>query len=119
MSREIGKLYEEKAVSFLKSQGYEILERNFTTPLGELDIIAQHKNYLVFLEVKYRKSDFGGLPQEAVTRRKQRRLARAALIYLKSKGYQQPPNIRFDVLAVSGRELEIIPDAFKVSDFWY
>jgi putative endonuclease len=119
MSRELGKLYEEKAAAFLAGCGYEILARNFTTRWGELDIVARQKNYLVFLEVKYRQNDFAGLPQEAVNKYKQNRLARAAMIFLKSHPALQELDIRFDILAISGDKYEIIPDAFAVADFWY
>lgn len=60
--REIGTVYENKAVLFLQEKGFQILERNFYTRFGEIDIIAMDRDYLVFVEVKYRKGLIGGRP---------------------------------------------------------
>jgi putative endonuclease len=82
----LGRAGERQAVKFLKEKGYKILETNFSLkPLGEIDIIARFKNIICFIEVKTRRSLSYGAPYEAVDRRKQFRLSRLALAYLKSK----------------------------------
>ena len=72
-NRLVGKVSEEKAVKFLKKKGYKILEQNYVNNIGEIDIIAKHKGIYVFVEVKYRESDYFGLPREAVNEYKQRK----------------------------------------------
>ena len=79
---KLGRRGEAIAVSFLKRQGYKIIERNYRSKLGEIDIIAREKDNIVFVEVKTRRSDDFGLPQEAVSYRKQYRLTKIALGYL-------------------------------------
>src|SRR6185369_17988871 len=79
---------------------YYILARSLDSPLGELDIVAVDGRTVVFVEVKTRRSDDAGRPEEAVDQLKQHRMTQAALAYLKSKrllGYAS----RFDVIAVT------------------
>ncbi len=113
--RQLGDKGEDLAAAALKKQGYKILERNFTTPLGEIDLIARHQGCLVFIEVKTRKSLRFGRPEEAVTPTKQRRLQRLAEYYLKQKRLKEQP-LRFDVVAITltgeGPLIEIIHEAF-------
>lgn len=113
--RTLGQDGEELAWRTLKRQGYKILERNYTTPLGEIDLIAQHRGVLVFVEVKTRQVQTFGSAREAITARKQARLSRLAQYYLKQK-HLAPPEMRFDVVAITikGDEtrVEIIPHAF-------
>jgi putative endonuclease len=113
--RNLGQAGEELAWRTLKRQGYKILERNYTTPLGEIDLIAQHRGVLVFVEVKTRQVQAFGRAREAVSSRKQARLSRLAQYYLKQKRLG-PREIRFDVVAITiqGQEtqVEIIPHAF-------
>ncbi|MDI3542652.1 MAG: putative endonuclease [Candidatus Atribacteria bacterium] len=79
----------------------DILETNFRSPWGEIDIIAKDRDTWVFLEVKMRESLKAGLPEEAVTKEKQNKIRRSALFYLQRKGYN-PEEVcfRFDVLAI-------------------
>jgi putative transposase len=113
--RQLGDHGEDLAAVTLKKNGYKILERNYTTPLGEIDLIARQGKTLVFVEVKTRKSLRFGSPQEAVSLNKQKRLRRLADYYLKQKRLQEIP-VRFDVVAVTlaedGPDVEIIPNAF-------
>lgn len=114
----LGRWGEEAAAGFLRRQGMKILERNLRTPVGEIDLIARQGPYLVFVEVKTRRSDAFGAPQEAVGPVKQRQIVRAAQWYLgsgKGKGLQP----RFDVVAVrpgpqGAAVVEHIPDAFGI-----
>jgi putative endonuclease len=112
----LGKIGEKEAVRYLKKRGYRILDRNFRTPLGEIDIVAQDGNQLVFIEVKTRSSDAFGEPFEAVHKSKQRRLKRLALLYIKQRGKEDMP-VRFDVVSVkidNTREVNHIEGAFEV-----
>lgn len=101
--REKGKIGEEVAIEFLKSRGYDILEQNYYYNHGEIDIIATENETLVFVEVKSRRSEKFGEPQESVTPKKQELLRRTA------EGYVAERNItdrecRFDVVAVMFRD---------------
>jgi len=78
---EFGKAAENSAARFLKSKGYKILERNYKNKFGEIDIIAEHKGVISFLEVKARHSLGLGMPQEAVTASKQRQISKVAVYY--------------------------------------
>ncbi|MGR6836586.1 YraN family protein [Syntrophomonas erecta] len=99
MKKRLGKKGEDLAVSFLTNQGYRILERNYYTRFGELDIICTRGGHIIFIEVKTRTSERFGTPEEAVTPHKIEHIRRAALSYLSQckSGYSQ---IRFDVIAV-------------------
>jgi putative endonuclease len=97
--QNLGKRGEDLAAGYLENRGYTILARNHHTPLGELDIIACDRRYLLFVEVKTRRSTAFGTPAEAVGAHKQRQILRAAQWYLASARYPglQP---RFDVISV-------------------
>ena len=110
--RKVGAEQEEKACTFLQSKGLKILERNYYTRQGEIDIIAKDACALVFVEVKYRKSISAGLPQEAVDRKKQRRISRAAAHYLSFHRLPFFTPCRFDVIAICDEEILWIPNAF-------
>ena len=113
---KLGQRGEGIALSFLKTKGYEIIERNYKTPLGEIDIIARDSDVLVFVEVKTRESIEFGLPFESVNRKKRRKIAGVALSYLRR--YDDLPPCRFDVLSIYYRngdpEFMLIKDAFEV-----
>lgn len=104
------------AIQFLHKNGYQILEQNYKTPVGEIDIIASEAETLVFIEVKTRKSIEFGMPYEAVNREKRRKISNTALLYLKR--FKEIPPCRFDVVSIyyenGGPELELIKDAFEV-----
>jgi len=111
-----GNYGETAALGFLQSRGYVILERNYKCFGGEIDIIAQHNEYIVFIEVKYRRSLASGLPRMSVTPSKQRKIAKAALGYI-SKMKLDNTDFRFDVIEVFGIEMlniNHIEDAFHV-----
>ena len=109
--RQKGSLYEKKVAQFLVDKGYHILEMNYRCRIGEIDIIAREAEYLVFIEVKYRKNLAKGLPQEAVNLRKQRIISKVADYYCMTKGLYGCP-CRFDVAAVLGEEFALIQNAF-------
>ena len=100
MNRQLGQAGEDLAVKYLQGKCYSIVERNFRTAYGEIDIICEVSGGLVFVEVKTRRSHKFGLPQEAITPAKIRHLKRAAYQYLDS--YSRPFKfIRFDVVAIT------------------
>ncbi|MCR4587432.1 MAG: YraN family protein, partial [Lachnospiraceae bacterium] len=84
--RTIGTEYEEKAAAFLESKGVVILQKNYRNRFGEIDLIGRDKDYLVFIEVKYRKSDRRGLPMEAVSFYKQKTICRVSDYYRMENG---------------------------------
>ena len=116
--QQFGSNSESLAAGYLKKNGYKILERNYRTPLGEIDIIARERKTIVFVEVKSRRSVRYGNPKWAVTPRKQRRISMVALQYLKTTR-QMDNRARFDVVAVvSNRDdpqIEIVKNAFELS----
>lgn len=107
---DFGKEGEELAVEYLTQKGYKVLEKNFRTPIGEIDIIAKYKNFIVIIEVKRRISDTFGEPFLAVNHRKQERLKKLALYYLQRVGKEHP--VRFDVIAIKDKHIEHIENAF-------
>ncbi|HOW34891.1 MAG TPA: YraN family protein [Candidatus Omnitrophota bacterium] len=114
----LGKRGEALAVTFLKKHGYRILEKNFKTPLGEIDIIALDGDTVCFIEVKTRTDETYGTPFEAVSKFKQRKLSQSALLYLKRKNLLDQ-KARFDIVAVAqGEDGEyqpgILKDAFEL-----
>jgi len=80
-TRNLGILGEDLAAEFLRKNGYKILERNFRSKFGEIDIIAQDKDTLVFVEVKTRWSEKFGLPEEAITPWKIKKIKKAGEYY--------------------------------------
>ncbi|MCX5706901.1 MAG: YraN family protein [Candidatus Omnitrophica bacterium] len=113
----LGKKGEEAAVPFLKENGYKILYRNYKSKLGEIDIIAQDKDTICFVEVKTRRDNKFGLPSEAVDKFKQRQITKTALVFLKEKKLLDK-KARFDVVAAicSKDELKfsLIKNAFEL-----
>ena len=94
----LGDFGESKAVEFLVSKGYRIVKRNYSCRLGEIDIIARKDSFIVFAEVKLRKSDYYGSAAEFVTASKQSRIIKTARFWLASHYDDLQP--RFDVIEV-------------------
>ncbi|MBP5193285.1 MAG: YraN family protein [Clostridia bacterium] len=107
----LGRSGERKAARFLKRKGYRILDKNFATGIGEIDIIAKDGEYFVFVEVKTRKDDAFGRPSLAVTPQKQRKYRKIAMQYVFKKDLGEPP-MRFDVIEIFDGELNHIENAF-------
>jgi putative endonuclease len=117
-TRERGRDAEQIAVRHLMEKGYRIIDRNFVCKLGEIDIIANHSGDLVFVEVRSRHSTEALNPVYSVNRQKQKKIIRAAQVYLESR-FPQTPTSRFDVVLVTLGQppgIEIIPDAFSADD---
>jgi putative endonuclease len=118
-NKELGLEGEKMACAFLRHRGYRILERNYRCPFGEVDIIASRGGSLVFCEVKARSGGDMDAALEAVDRKRQGRLARAASYYLSREGGDERQG-RFDVIALlrsRGRwKIEHVKDAFEIGE---
>jgi len=99
-NKNIGKFGEDIATKYLEEKGYKIKERNFRTFLGEIDIICEYRGNIIFVEVKTRRSDKFGYPEEAINFNKQRKIIKNALCYL-AKYNLWKINHYFDVIFVS------------------
>jgi putative endonuclease len=97
--RELGAFGERVAAAHLEAKGYRIRARNFRCREGEIDIVAEDGDCLVFVEVRTRRGDAFGTPAESVTAAKERRLLTVAKTYLQEHA-EVPPNQRIDVVAI-------------------
>lgn len=95
----LGRSGERLAAMWLESHGYRVTDQNWRCPYGELDVIAEEQGEIVFVEVKTRRGERMGAPEEAVTATKRRRLVASALAYLMEHGAEERP-YRIDVIAV-------------------
>ena len=118
--REVGKLGEKTAQKFLKKRGYRIRETGFRCRHGEIDIIAQQKDCLVFVEVRTKSNLDFGTPEESITQAKKERLIASALTY--STTHQKLPSLwRIDVVAIEldekgkTKRIELIENAIEQS----
>jgi putative endonuclease len=118
----LGERGEKHAARYLRRHSYKILVKRFKTRAGEIDIVCRHKDWLVFVEVKTRKSMDFGAPSEAVDREKQRHMSRAALDYLRLLGNPRV-HFRFDIVEVIMRDgarkpadIRLIQNAFDLSE---
>ena len=109
--RAFGQAGEDEAAAWYRARGYTIVDRNWRCREGELDLVVARGRTLVFVEVKNRRTDRFGTPAEAITPRKQQRLRTLARRYLEATG-ARPRSLRFDVIAILGGHLEVIPAAF-------
>lgn len=108
----IGASAERSATQLVLDKGYAIVERNFRCKAGEIDIVAQRGGLLVFVEVRSRGDAAHGSAAETVDRRKQRQVARVAAWFLAERDPAYT-GIRFDVIALTGREVVWFEDAFR------
>ena len=111
--RKIGSEYENAVAKALENRGYRVIERNFRCRIGEIDLIALYDRYLVFVEVKYRKDEKKGWPQEAVDWHKQQVISRVADYYMFHHPEYHNYQIRFDVAAVLGTKWKLYEHAFE------
>lgn len=118
----IGALGEEAAVKALKKQGYKIIDRNYRTKMGEIDIIAKDGEYTCFIEVRLRKNNSFGSPADSIDEGKRIRIINTAKHYAVSKRIYDTP-MRFDVVLINATadknrlkniHLQIIKDAFRL-----
>ena len=100
--RRTGEQYEQLAAEYLIKNGLKIIEHNFRTRNGEIDLIARDGDYLVFIEVKYRKGSGSGSGADAVNARKQRIICRISDYYRTRFAYRESTPVRFDVVECAG-----------------
>jgi putative endonuclease len=109
-----GQAAEDLALAHLRAQGLRLVTRNYRTPHGEIDLVMEGRDGLVFVEVRLRRRDDFGSAAESVDARKQRRLRLSAEHYLARGGCTKP--CRFDIVAVSGGPsapvIDWLPNAF-------
>lgn len=110
--RKTGERWEKLAAKYLEEQGMCILETNFRCRQGEIDLVGRHEGYLVFVEVKYRRSSGTGYALEAVDFRKQEKICRAADFYRYLRGTDGDVGVRYDVVGIQGTEIQWIKNAF-------
>lgn len=116
-NKTIGKIGEDIAIRFLKKKGYKILYRNWRCKLGEVDIVAQEKDFLVFAEIKTRRSLSFGPGFSSVNYTKQHTLIKLGQVFLKRYGLTNRP-CRIDVVSINLNEnnkpadIKLIKDAF-------
>ncbi|HVK88186.1 MAG TPA: YraN family protein [Kofleriaceae bacterium] len=110
---DIGASAENAAIEALIVNGYYIVERNWRCDIGELDVIARDGEILVFIEVRYRADAEHGHAALMITPEKRRRVTRVAIAYLElcKPAFEE---CRFDVVAITGSEIDIIQDAWRL-----
>lgn len=118
--QRIGRRGEAEAARFLRRRGFVIVDQNVRSRLGEIDLVARDGDTLVFVEVKARRGEQGDPPQAGVTPRKQARLGRLALSYLKARRLSEV-RCRFDVVGITVDEedrvaaIRHLPGAFELT----
>ena len=116
--QEVGRLGEKLAQRFLKRRGYRVRETNFHCRGGEIDVVAQQRDCLVFIEVRTKSSLDFGTPEESITRAKKEKLIASALTYIDTH-QNLPPSWRIDVVAIEidykgkAKRIEIIENAIE------
>ncbi len=110
-NRARGRWGEDLAAAHYRRSGYEVLDRNWRSPTGELDLVVRRGPTIVFSEVKARRTADFGPAAAAVTVAKQRRIRQLAVEWLRAHELHAD-SIRFDVVAITGSRLELITDAF-------
>jgi putative endonuclease len=110
-NRARGQWGEDRAAAHYRRLGYEVIDRNWRSPTGELDLVVSAGSTYVFSEVKARRTADFGPASAAVTVTKQRRIRQLAVEWLRANDVHASC-IRFDVVAITGNDLELITDAF-------
>jgi len=114
-----GARYEEQAALFLKDAGFEIIDRNWACPMGELDIVARKGDTVVFVEVRARSNSAYGSPADSVTPAKRAKIIKAAMAYIKARR-PEAETFRFDFVGiVPGSAPEHIESAFSADGFGF
>lgn len=106
----IGENGEKEAIGFLTGKGFKIRDRNFRYRRAEIDLICLDKNTLVFVEVKKRKNNEFGFPEEFVSKKQQHLIMQASEQYIHAIDWHG--NIRYDIIAITGTEIVHLQDVF-------
>lgn len=113
-TRAYGNEGEQAACDYLAAKGWKIVDRNVRRGRGEIDIIAQRKKIIAFIEVKRRKNTAYGRPAEAVNTQKQMRIIQAAALYIQENDLDDA-SIRFDIIEILPGEIRHIEGAFDAT----
>ncbi len=111
--KKSGDLAEQNACDYLQKKGLILLDRNYRTSIGEIDLIMQDKNEVVFIEVRYRSYTSFGNPIESINKTKQQKVIRSAVLYLQKKKWLDQVNYRFDIVGSTPKTIEWIKNAFS------
>lgn len=114
--RTAGTAYEKIAADYLRKQGIKIKEMNYRIAQGEVDIIGEDKENIIFIEVKYRKTASYGQPWEAVSGNKQKKICNVARQYCYSKRIKK--QVRYDIVSICGEEILWFQNAFEHVGGW-
>lgn len=106
-----GRWGEDAAAAWYVRRGYDVVARNWRCPSGEIDLVVRRGRLIVVCEVKARRTDAYGPAAAAVGRAKQQRLRRLAAAWLAASG-SRGVEVRFDVVAITGDQLDVVTDAF-------
>ncbi len=110
-NRAVGAKGEQTAWDFLQQKGFSLLAKNFSCALGEIDLIAKDKQYVVFIEVKFRSGTAYGYPREAVSKAKQKTIRQVAMFYIQKNNLTNR-DFRFDVVEILNDEINHLVNAF-------
>lgn len=113
-----GYYYEGKALDYLEARGLKLVERNYYSKFGEVDLILLDNGVLVFVEVKYRKNNYYGSSLESVGKRKAKRIYLSAMEYIKKKDYEGL-GIRFDLIGIEDKEINWIKNVIWGDDIGF
>jgi len=113
-AQTIGQKAEQQACRFLESKGLQLLTKNYRCFSGEIDLIMQHDDDIVFIEVRTRGQQHFGDAIESVNSHKQKKLIKASIHYLQKKNWFDKVNCRFDVIGISQGHMEWIVNAFSI-----
>jgi putative endonuclease len=116
-TRTKGQLREKQACDFLQKNGLKLITKNFRYLNGEIDLIMQKKDEIIFIEVRSKASKEYGLPYESVTPTKQRKIVKTAMFFLQKKNWLNKVNCRFDIISIYQNQLEWFENAFS-SDYF-
>lgn len=109
----IGNKAEKEALNFLLKKGLRLIQKNFAGSTGEIDLIMQDQDDIVFVEVRFRQNDKFGSALETIDATKQRRIIKTAHYFLHKNRLIDKVNCRFDVITIEGRTLDWIKNAFE------
>lgn len=113
LNKQQGDRAEQQACDFLMSQGLTLIDKNYRGLRGEIDLIMQDQQHLVFIEVRSRNDRGFGNPIESITLQKQQKIIFTAIAYLQEKKLFNCVNSRFDVIGITDNKIEWIKDAFS------
>ncbi len=111
--KQLGDIAEKKACAFLQTKGFSLINRNYRSPFGEIDLIMQDKNEVVFIEVRSRSYTTFGTAIESINKTKQQKVIKSAVCYLQKRKWLDKVNYRFDVVGCSPTTIEWIKNAFS------